>query len=226
MTILPKQKILPKITPNNNLLEKIEVKHFKYLGVFLTNEVSLDTEVDARVKKASMAFGCLNKLVWYQPAIKCSTKGRLFKAVILPVLLYGSESWLPLNHHLQRHIQRMENSRLPKQLVVSKTKEGKRLHGKHKQRWHDVVNADMVSTWRIKALNRNLWRREISSKLHDLNHFKETEEKGKKDREKENEKSETDLKYPICNKICFNKTGLANHIRLSHTTNFQKTSKC
>ena len=41
-------------------------------------------------------------------------------------------------------------------------KEGKRLHGKQKQRWHDVVNADhksldMVSTWRTKALNRNLW---------------------------------------------------------------------
>ena len=61
------------------------------------------------------------------------------------------------------HIQRMENSRLPKQLVVSKIKEGKRLHGKQKQRWHDVVNADlksldMVSTWRTKALNRNLWQ--------------------------------------------------------------------
>ena len=125
----------------------------------------------------------------------------------------------------------MENSRLPKQLVVSKIKEGKRLHGKQKQRWHDVVNADlksldMVSTWRTKALNRNLWRREISSKLHDLNHFKETEEKGKKDRKKENEKAETDLKCPTCNKICLNKTGVANHIRLSHTTNFQKTSKC
>ena len=103
MMILPKQKILQKITPNHNLLEKIEeVKLFKYLGVFLTNEVSLDTEVDARVKKASMAFGCLNKLVWYQPAIKYSTKCRLFKAVILPVLLYGSESWAPLNHHFQR----------------------------------------------------------------------------------------------------------------------------
>ena len=190
------------------------------MGVFLTNEVSLDTEVDARIKKASMAFGCLNKLVWYQPAIKCSTKCRLFKAVILPVLLHGSESWAPLNHQFQRlnifvnqclrtilglslfdkirnteirnrakierietllrrrrlrwlgHIQKMENSRLPKQLVVSKIKEGKRLHGKQKQRWHDVVNADlksldMVSTWRKKALNRNLWRREISSKLHD-----------------------------------------------------------
>ena len=188
------------------------MKHFKYLGVFLINEVSLDTEVDARVKKESMAFECLNKLVWYQPAIKCSTKGKLFKAVIIPVLLYGSESWAPLNHHLQRlntfvnqclrtilglfldkirnteirnranieriktllrrrrlkwlgHIQRMKNSRLPKQLVVSKIKEGKRLHGKQKQRWHDVVNADlksldMVSTWRTKVLNRNLWRRD------------------------------------------------------------------
>ena len=76
-----------------------------------------------------------------------------------------------------------------------------------------------------KSLKGKLWRRGISSKLYDLNHFKETEEKGKKDRKKENEKSETDQKCATCNKICLNKTVLANHIRLSHTTNFQKTSK-
>ena len=65
MTILPKQKKLPKQTPSNNFLKNIEeVKQFKYLGAILTDEVELNAEVD------SIAFGCLNKLVWYQPAIK------------------------------------------------------------------------------------------------------------------------------------------------------------
>ena len=104
-------------------------------------------------------------------------------------------------------------------------KESKGLHGKQKQRWHDVVNADLKFRYGFNMENKSL-KQEPLAKLHDLNHFKETEEKGKKDRKKENEKSETDLKCPTCNKICLNKTGLANHIRLSHTTNFQKTSKC
>ena len=58
------------------------------------------------------------------------------------------------------HVQRMKNSRLLKQLLVSKIEGGKRLQKKQKQRWHDVMNADlksldMVSTWRTKALARN-----------------------------------------------------------------------
>ena len=280
MTILPKQNKLPKQTSSNNFLKNIEeVKQFKYLGAILTDEVELNAEVDARVNKVSIAFGCLNKLVWYQPAIKHSTMFQLFKAVILSVLLYGCESWAPLNHHIQRlntfinrcirtilglslfdklrntdlrrraniervetilqrrrlrwlgHIERMKNTRLPKQLLVSKFEEGKRPHGKQRQRWHDVMNADlkslnMVSSWRTKALNRSQWRKEVNVKLNALNQFKEDKEKDKKDRKKENSATITDLKCLQCNKVCLNKTGLANHIRLSHTTDFQATIIC
>ena len=87
-TILPKQKKLPKQTSINNFLKNIEeVKQFKYLEAILTDEFELNAEMDARVNKASIAFGCLNKLVWYQPAIKHSTKFRLFKAVIFRFII-------------------------------------------------------------------------------------------------------------------------------------------
>ena len=49
MTILPKQKKLPKQTSSNNFLKNIEVKQLKYLGAILTDEVELNAEVDARV---------------------------------------------------------------------------------------------------------------------------------------------------------------------------------
>ena len=125
----------------------------------------------------------------------------------------------------------MENTRLPKQLLVSKFEEGKRPHGKQRQRWHDVMNADLkslnlVSSWRTKALNRSQWRKEVNVKLNALNQFKEYKEKDKKDRKKENSGTITDLKCLQCNKVCLNKTGLANHIRLSHTTDFQATIIC
>ena len=79
----------------------------------------------------------------------------------------------------------MENTRLPKQLLVSKFEEGKRTHGKQPQRWHDVINADlkslnMVSSWRTKALNRSQWRKEVNVKLNALNQFKENKKKTKR----------------------------------------------
>ena len=110
---------------------------------------------------------------------------------------------------------------------MSKIEGGKRLQKRQKQRWHDVMNADLksldiVSTWRTKALARNDWQNNIHSKLNELNQVKEMNEKIKK----ENKESETDLKCSHCNKLCSNKTGSANHIRLLHTKVFQKTSIC
>ena len=81
----------------------------------------------------------------------------------------------------------------------------------------------MDSSWRTKALNRSQWRKEVNVKLNALNQFEEDKEKDKKDRKKENSGTITDLKCLQCNKVCLNKTGLANHIRLSHTADFQAT---
>ena len=123
------------------------------------------------------------------------------------------------------HVQRMEYSRLPKQMLVSKIEDGKRLQKRQKQRWHNIMNADlksldMVSTWRSMALARNDWRNNIHSKQNELNQVEKINEKVKK----ENKESETYLECSHCNKLCSNKTELANHIRLLHTKVFQETS--
>ena len=41
-------------------------------------------------------------MLWYQRRIKTTTKLRLFKAIVLLTLLYGSESWTPLSIHMNR----------------------------------------------------------------------------------------------------------------------------
>ena len=154
-----------------------------------------------------MAFGCLNKLVLYQPSIKHITKIRLFKVLILPVLLYGSESWAPLSHQVQRlntfvnlclrnifgltlldktrntdlrhrvgidrvetmlqrrrlrwldHVQRMDNSRLPKKISGSKIEDDKQLQKRQKQQLDaNLKSLDMFSTWKTRVLARNEWR--------------------------------------------------------------------
>ena len=84
----------------DNYLE--EVTQFKYLGSILSSDNSVDTEVEARINRAAQAFRTLSRLVWYQPKIKVQTKLKLFKAVIIPNLLYGSETWNLLQKHTQR----------------------------------------------------------------------------------------------------------------------------
>ncbi len=50
-------------------------------------------EIETRVSKASNAFNQLRHVVWYHNFISIQAKVRIFRACVLPVLLYGSELW-------------------------------------------------------------------------------------------------------------------------------------
>ena len=78
------------------------VEEFEYLGSVVTSACSLDREISVRIRKASNSFRSLCKVLWYQKSIKQSIKLRMFKAAIVPTLLYGSETWTPLSQHLKR----------------------------------------------------------------------------------------------------------------------------
>ena len=52
-----------------------------------------DCDVDTRIKKACSAFGALKKCIFSSPHIIESVKGSVYQALILPILLYGSECW-------------------------------------------------------------------------------------------------------------------------------------
>ena len=79
-----------------------QVTQFKYLGSILNSDNTVDAEVESRIIKASQVFRSLSRLVWYQRKIKDSTKMKLFKAIIIPKLLYDSETWNVLQSHIQR----------------------------------------------------------------------------------------------------------------------------
>ena len=79
-----------------------EVEQYQYLGSILRNDCSIDEEIDTRICKASIAFRSIGRLIWYQKKLKKKTKMRLFKSNIMPILLYGCETWAPLSNHVQR----------------------------------------------------------------------------------------------------------------------------
>ncbi|BHF84954.1 hypothetical protein SprV_1002810800 [Sparganum proliferum] len=108
------------------------VENFPYLGSTLSRNTKIDDEVANRISKASQAFGHLQSSVWNRHGLQLSTKLKMYKAVILPTLLYGAETWTVytkqarrLNHfHLSclRRILRLNwQDRIPDTDVLERT---------------------------------------------------------------------------------------------------------
>ncbi|BHF83618.1 hypothetical protein SprV_0902676600 [Sparganum proliferum] len=68
------------------------VDNFTYLGSTLSCSTEIDNEVVRRISKASQAFGCLQNAVWNRHGLHLNTKLKMYKAVMLPTLLYGTET--------------------------------------------------------------------------------------------------------------------------------------
>ena len=78
------------------------VDKFTYLGSTLSRAVHIDDEVTARTAKASVAFGRLRTNVWERNGIRLDTKLKVYKAVVLPTLLYACETWTVYQRHAKK----------------------------------------------------------------------------------------------------------------------------
>ena len=78
----------------NTRNQKIEnTDEFNYLGCYVSKDQTQCKDSETRVSKASNAFNSLRRIVWYRKCISIQAKIRIFRASMLPVLLYGSELW-------------------------------------------------------------------------------------------------------------------------------------
>jgi hypothetical protein len=66
---------------------------FVYLGSLLHYDLSDHHDVEARLKKASQAFGALRSKIFSSRDIPERLKGKVYAGGVLAVLLYGCESW-------------------------------------------------------------------------------------------------------------------------------------
>ena len=77
------------------------VEDFTYLGSCVTANCSLDKEITTRIAKASSSFGRLRAKVWNEKGLALKTKIAVYRAVVLPSLLYGSETWTTYRRHVR-----------------------------------------------------------------------------------------------------------------------------
>ncbi len=90
----------PTTTINNVVLQNVD--QFPYLGNHLS---SIDSHVDSEVHHyiccAREAFAKFHKRVFENSDLLVKTKLLVYKAVILPTLLYGAEAWTTSSRHIR-----------------------------------------------------------------------------------------------------------------------------
>ena len=69
-----------------------EVKTFKQLGSILTNQNSIPKEIKCRLKAGNSCCYSVQTL-WYSRLLSKNLKIKMYKTIVLPVVLYGCEIW-------------------------------------------------------------------------------------------------------------------------------------
>ena len=82
---------------------KLEVIHmFVYRGSTITDNLSINSELNKRIGKAAMTLSRLTTRVWSNNKLSDYTKVNVYKACIISTLPYGGESWTMRAHQKKR----------------------------------------------------------------------------------------------------------------------------
>ena len=70
------------------------VKEFEYLGTTLTNKNSIQEEIKSRLKLGNACYYLVQNLL-SSNLLSEKLKIKIYRTIILPVVLYGCETWSP-----------------------------------------------------------------------------------------------------------------------------------
>ena len=113
------------------------VETFKYLGSIVSNDARADSEINARIARATSAYGRLTKRLWANPGIRLDTKVAVYKATVLTTLLYGCETWTLT----AKQMKRLESFHMTTLRKIARI------------RWfHKVPNTEVLSRCNITSL--------------------------------------------------------------------------
>jgi len=76
---------------DNSSIERVE--EFKYLGTTLTNQNSIQEEIKSTVKLGNACYYSVQNLL-SSSLLSITLKINIYRTIILPMVLYGCETWL------------------------------------------------------------------------------------------------------------------------------------
>jgi hypothetical protein len=83
------------------------VEEFKYLGTRLTNQNSIQEKIKSRLKLGNACCYSVQSLL-SSSLISKNLKMKIYRTIILPVVLYGCETW-PLKLRKERRLRVFDN---------------------------------------------------------------------------------------------------------------------
>jgi hypothetical protein len=94
------------------------VSQFKYLGMTVTNQNSIQEKIKRRLNSGNACYSSVQNLLSSHLLSK-NVRIRIYKTIILPVVLYGRETW-SLALRKEHKLRVLENMVLRGMLVVKK----------------------------------------------------------------------------------------------------------
>ena len=140
---------------DNSSIERVE--EFKYLGTTLTNQNSIQEEIKCRLKLGNACYYSVQNLLSSSLPFK-TLKIKIYRIIILPVVLYGCENW-SLTLREERRLWEFEN-RVLRRVLGSKrdevTGEWIKLHNEELRDLYSLPNIVRVAKSRMR------WARHVA----------------------------------------------------------------
>ncbi|BHF58811.1 hypothetical protein SprV_0100176600 [Sparganum proliferum] len=236
--------IAPQISVNGSQLQVVD--NFPYPGCILSRITTVEDEVTRNISKASQAFCRLQGPVWNCHGLQLSMKLKIYKAVILPTLLYGADTWTVytkqagrLNHFhfscLRCILKPRWQDRIPDTDVRERTGilDIYTMLRQQQLRWSGHLDALKSSlkrlqinptNWEDLARNRLTWRRTVrtGAAIYEANRIAaakaKREARKSQLRPSHNANAQPPPTCPRCQRTFLARSGLVGHLRINCTT--------
>ena len=120
------------------------------------------------------------------------------------------------------HVVRMDDGRIPKDLLYGELVQGKRPTGRPQLRFKDVCKRDLKAlnidqnNWEATALRRSAWRQTVQNGLSNVEETLAQQHRKKRMRRKaaaHADRPASDFVCVLCHRDCHSRIGLASHTR-------------
>jgi hypothetical protein len=125
-----------------------EVTDFKYLGSIITSD-NCEREIKARMAAGNWSCYTLTKITKSQEISK-STKLKIYRTIIRPVVMYGCEGWT-MSEHVEEVLRVWERKILWKVYGPKRDTNGWRIRT-NKVLQHQYGSADIVTSIKVRGL--------------------------------------------------------------------------
>jgi hypothetical protein len=129
------------------------VSQFKYLGTTLTNQNLFQEEIKRRLNSGNACYHSVQKLLSSR-LLSRNLKIRIYKTIILPVVLYGCETW-SLTLRGEHRLRVFENRVLRRMFGPKRDEVTGEWRGLHNEELHDLYSSPYII--RIIKSRRMRW---------------------------------------------------------------------